>query len=178
MSAQFSRLPCMACRMQTITKQADRTGRLGKNMISHRHPSHALAVFGAWPRHCTAPDADVRRRRRLESRASADELIETCWANMVSLHPGLVRPRATAMRSRDARRMISAVQADKAGKVTPIRDTSGQDRPLDPEVAHARRKKVLIAAVAGGALLLLATIVMVRSWIAGDRRPRCYARAS
>jgi HlyD family secretion protein len=53
-------------------------------------------------------------------------------------------------------------------KVTPIRDTSGQDRPLNPDVARARRKKWLIGAVACGGLLLLAIVLIVRSWIAAE----------
>lgn len=62
--------------------------------------------------------------------------------------------------------MISAVHAEN--KVTPIRDTSAQDRPLDPGPGQARRRKLIIAAVAGGLLLLIAIVALVRSWIGAE----------
>lgn len=62
--------------------------------------------------------------------------------------------------------MISTAHADN--KVTPIRDTSGQDRPLDPQIARDRRKKLLLASVGAGALLLIAIVVVARSWFAAE----------
>lgn len=62
--------------------------------------------------------------------------------------------------------MISAVPADK--KVTPIRDTSGQDRPLDPGPAQWRRKKILIGASGGALVVLLALVWLIRSWVGAE----------
>lgn len=62
--------------------------------------------------------------------------------------------------------MISALRAEN--KVTPIRDTSGQDRPIDPDVARRRRQRLLIVAVGGGALSLVAIVLIARSWLAAE----------
>jgi HlyD family secretion protein len=62
--------------------------------------------------------------------------------------------------------MISAVHAEN--KVTPIRDTSAQDRPLDPGPGQARRRKLIIAAVAGALLLVIAIVSLVRSWVGAE----------
>lgn len=61
---------------------------------------------------------------------------------------------------------MSAVPADN--KITPIRDTSGQDRPLDPHIARDRRKKVTVGAAGGAVLLLIAIVVLARSWLAAE----------
>jgi HlyD family secretion protein len=70
------------------------------------------------------------------------------------------------MRPRDARGMIFAVQAES--KVTPIRDTSGQDRPLDPGPQRTRRRNLLIAAVVVAVVVLVATVLMIRSWFGAE----------
>lgn len=64
--------------------------------------------------------------------------------------------------------MISAVPTSDREKVTPIRDTSAQDRPVDPEPRLRQRRYKLIAAGCGGALLLLLLIVLVRSWFGAE----------
>jgi len=61
---------------------------------------------------------------------------------------------------------MSAVPAET--KVTPIRDTSGQDRPLDPSRQRARHRKLLIAALAGAAALLVIIVLLARSWLAAE----------
>ncbi len=62
--------------------------------------------------------------------------------------------------------MIPAAHAEH--KITPIRDTSGQDRAIDPRLGRVRRNKILLAAAVGGALLLLAIGVLARSWFAAE----------
>jgi HlyD family secretion protein len=62
--------------------------------------------------------------------------------------------------------MISAVQADN--KITPIRDTSGQDRPLDPGPQRNRRRNKLIAAIAAGIVVLIVAVLMIRSWFGAE----------
>lgn len=57
---------------------------------------------------------------------------------------------------------MPAVHADS--KVTPIRDTSGQDRPLDPQISRDRRKRFIFGIAGGALLLLLAIVVLARSW--------------
>jgi len=61
--------------------------------------------------------------------------------------------------------MMSAVPSADDVKVTPIRDTSGQDRPVDPRPALKKRRYKLIALTGGGALLLLILVLVVRSWL-------------
>ena len=61
---------------------------------------------------------------------------------------------------------MSALHADN--KVTPIRDTSGQDRPLDPELARARRQKLVLAGVIGGLILAVLVFSLARSWFTGE----------
>ena len=53
-------------------------------------------------------------------------------------------------------------------KVTPIRDTSAQDRPIDAQPALRRRRYQLIAAGCGGALVLLILVFLVRSWLSAE----------
>lgn len=54
------------------------------------------------------------------------------------------------------------------GKVTPIRDTSAQDRPVDPQPQLQRRRIKLIALSGGGAMLLLLLVLLVRSWLSAE----------
>jgi HlyD family secretion protein len=62
--------------------------------------------------------------------------------------------------------MISAVQAES--KVTPIRDTSSQDRPLDPGPQRNRRRNLLIAGTVAGVVVLIAAVLMIRSWFGAE----------
>jgi HlyD family secretion protein len=64
--------------------------------------------------------------------------------------------------------MISAVPTEGPGKVTPIRDTSGQDRAIDPRPQQQRRRYQLIGAAAGGVLLLIVIALLIRSWFAAE----------
>jgi HlyD family secretion protein len=63
--------------------------------------------------------------------------------------------------------MIAAVSSSDS-KVTPIRDTSAQDRPIDPQPQLKRRRYRLIAAGCGGVLLLLVLVFLVRSWLSAE----------
>lgn len=63
--------------------------------------------------------------------------------------------------------MIAAVPSD-GGKVTPIRDTSAQDRPVDQQPRLAQRRYKLIAAAGGGVLLLLVLFFIVRGWLSSE----------
>lgn len=54
------------------------------------------------------------------------------------------------------------------GKVTPIRDTSAQDRPVDPQPRLQRRRIKSIALIGGGAALLLLLVFLVRSWLSAE----------
>lgn len=66
--------------------------------------------------------------------------------------------------------MISALHADKQAesKVTPIRDTSSQDRPIDPGLQRARRRRIIIGASLGGLALLIALVLLVGSWMGAE----------
>jgi HlyD family secretion protein len=57
---------------------------------------------------------------------------------------------------------------DGAGKVTPIRDTSAQDRPVDPRAGLQRRRHKLAAAAGGALLALLALGLLARHWLAAE----------
>lgn len=63
--------------------------------------------------------------------------------------------------------MIAAVPSD-GGKVTPIRDTSAQDRPVDQQPRLAQRRYKLIAAAVGGLLLLLVLFFVIRGWLSAE----------
>ena len=54
------------------------------------------------------------------------------------------------------------------GKVTPIRDTSAQDRPIDPQPQIQRRRYKMIALGGAGALVLLIVVLLVRSWLSAE----------
>ena len=62
--------------------------------------------------------------------------------------------------------MLSALPSEK--KVTPIRDTSAQDRVVDQAPQRMRRRYRIIGAVAGGALLLLVIALLARNWFAAE----------
>jgi len=62
--------------------------------------------------------------------------------------------------------MLSALPSDK--KVTPIRDTSAQDRVIDPAPQMARRRYLIIGGIAGGAVLLVAIGLLIRGWMAAE----------
>lgn len=65
--------------------------------------------------------------------------------------------------SRGVRLMISAVPTPEE-KVTRIRDTSAQDRPVDQAPRERLRRYKVLAAGVGGLLLLILIAVLVRSW--------------
>jgi HlyD family secretion protein len=66
--------------------------------------------------------------------------------------------------------MITPLHSDSSGKVKvmPMRDTSAQDRPIDPAPAQRRRRYQIIAAGAGALLLLIVLAVLVRNWISAE----------
>ena len=66
--------------------------------------------------------------------------------------------------------MISAVPNSDHDhdKVTRIRDTSAQDRPVDQAPRMRLRRYKLIGAGAGGLLLLVLVVVLVRSWMGAE----------
>jgi HlyD family secretion protein len=65
------------------------------------------------------------------------------------------------------RAMIAAASSGGA-RVTPIRDTSAQDKPIDPQPQFKRRRYQLIAAGCGGLLLLVALVFLVRAWLGAE----------
>jgi HlyD family secretion protein len=64
--------------------------------------------------------------------------------------------------------MIAAVPSDNGPKITRIRDTSAQDRPVDPAPAASKRRNQLIAAGAGALLLVLLVGYLVSRWISAE----------
>ena len=54
------------------------------------------------------------------------------------------------------------------GKITPIRDTSAQDRPVDPQPQLRRRRFRMFVIVGGGTLVLLLVALLVRSWLSAE----------
>lgn len=58
--------------------------------------------------------------------------------------------------------------ASSDGKVTPIRDTSGQDRPIDPQPQSTQRRNRLIAIGGGAAVLLLIVVLLINSWLSAE----------
>lgn len=64
--------------------------------------------------------------------------------------------------------MIAAVPNDGTRRVTPIRDTSAQDMPVDQQPARQRRQVKLLIAGAGAALLLVVLALLIRSWLAAE----------
>lgn len=67
--------------------------------------------------------------------------------------------------------MISAVPSDRdttGHRVTPIRDTSAQDRPIDPQPRLQKQRYKMIGAGVGGLLLLIVIVMLVRSWLSAE----------
>ena len=64
--------------------------------------------------------------------------------------------------------MISAVPSDNGPKITRIRDTSSQDRPIDQAPRISKRRIQFIAAGAGALLLLLVLVFLVTRWISAE----------
>ncbi len=66
--------------------------------------------------------------------------------------------------------MITPLHSDSGNKVKvmPMRDTSAQDRPIDPAPAQKRRRYQLIGAGAGALLLLIVLVLLVRNWISAE----------
>ena len=66
--------------------------------------------------------------------------------------------------------MITPLHSDSSGKVKvmPMRDTSAQDRPIDPAPAQKRRRYQLIAAGAGALLLLIVIALLIRNWLSAE----------
>jgi len=62
--------------------------------------------------------------------------------------------------------MTSALRAEP--KITPIRDTSSQDRPLDPQIARRRRRKLVVIGAGMGLVLLFAVVLVARSWFSAE----------
>jgi len=63
--------------------------------------------------------------------------------------------------------MMSAVPSETS-KVTPIRDTSAQDRPVDPAPQQKQRRNKYIAAGAGALVLLLVIVFLVKGWLSAE----------
>jgi len=66
--------------------------------------------------------------------------------------------------------MITPLHSDSGSKVKvmPMRDTSAQDRQIDPAPAQKRRRYQLIGAGAGALLLLIFLAVLIRNWISAE----------
>jgi HlyD family secretion protein len=66
--------------------------------------------------------------------------------------------------------MITPLHSDSGSKVKvmPMRDTSAQDRQIDPAPAQKRRRYQLIGAGAGALLLLIVLAVLIRNWISAE----------
>lgn len=64
--------------------------------------------------------------------------------------------------------MISPVPSDAGVKVTRIRDTSAQDRPVDPEPQLQRKRYKLIGAAAGALVLLIVIVLLVMNWVSAE----------
>ncbi|HEX7114095.1 MAG TPA: HlyD family efflux transporter periplasmic adaptor subunit [Steroidobacter sp.] len=64
--------------------------------------------------------------------------------------------------------MITPLPADNHKKITPIRDTSAQDRPIDQKPKLQQRRYKLIAAGGAGLLVMLVIGLLVRNWLAAE----------
>lgn len=64
--------------------------------------------------------------------------------------------------------MISALPNSDREKVTRIRDTSAQDRPVDQEPLQRKRRYQFIAAGVGGLLVLIILGFLVSSWLGAE----------
>jgi HlyD family secretion protein len=66
--------------------------------------------------------------------------------------------------------MITPLHSDSHGKVKvmPMRDTSAQDRAIDPAPAQKRRRLQIIGAGTGALLLLIVLGILIRNWISAE----------
>src|SRR4030095_310374 len=64
--------------------------------------------------------------------------------------------------------MITPLHSDSGPKVTRIRDTSAQDRPIDPAPAQKRRRYQMIGIGAGALLLLIVVALLIRNWLSAE----------
>ena len=64
--------------------------------------------------------------------------------------------------------MISAVPTPDGEKVTRIRDTSGQDRPVDQAPRLRQRRYLLIGGAVGALALLIFVVMLVRGWMSAE----------
>jgi HlyD family secretion protein len=64
--------------------------------------------------------------------------------------------------------MISAVPHDDGPKITRIRDTSAQDRPIDPKPALMRRRYLFLAGGVSVVLVLGLVILLIRNWLSAE----------
>ncbi len=66
--------------------------------------------------------------------------------------------------------MITPLHSDSGNKVKvmPMRDTSAQDRPIDPAPAQKRRRYQIIGAGVGGLLLLIVLGILIRNWLSAE----------
>jgi HlyD family secretion protein len=64
--------------------------------------------------------------------------------------------------------MISAVPNTEREKVTPIRDTSAQDRPVDQSARSKKRRFIIIGIGVAALAFIIALILLVRSWLSAE----------
>lgn len=64
--------------------------------------------------------------------------------------------------------MVAAVRDDGNRRVTPIRDTSAQDMPVDPRPARGRKRYKLIASGVVALVVLVALVLLVRGWLSAE----------
>jgi HlyD family secretion protein len=67
--------------------------------------------------------------------------------------------------------MMSALSFENKSaesKVTPIRDTAAQDRPIDPQLARNRRRNVILGAAGAAFFGLVAIVLIVQGWTAAE----------
>jgi HlyD family secretion protein len=66
--------------------------------------------------------------------------------------------------------MITPLHSDSGSKVKvmPMRDTSAQDRPIDPAPAQKRRRYQMIGIGAGALLLLIVIVLLIRNWLSAE----------
>lgn len=64
--------------------------------------------------------------------------------------------------------MIASIPKDIASKVTPIRDTSGQDQPVEPQARRSRQRLLLIGGGIGAVLIILLLGLLASSWLRAE----------